>query len=154
MACWISRRKFNETYFKKISANVYNFTFLSLLAARNLLGRVLALDVPIQAAALLHLEVAIGALLPLNANVVFASLERRGLGLHYVLVAELAVHSANQTEADKEKGRASGQDWFRAKPPPTGKEMLQDVMRLWGQKRAGGKEGEKEDEAQLPGSVF
>jgi len=32
--------------------------------------------------------------------------------------------------------------------------MLQDVMRLWGQKRAGEKEGQKEDEAQLPGSVF
>jgi len=31
----------------------------------------------------------------------------------------------------------------------TGKEMLLDVMRLWGQKRA----GEKEDEAQLPGIV-
>jgi len=31
----------------------------------------------------------------------------------------------------------------------TGKEMLLDVLRLWGQKRA----GEKEDEAQLPGIV-
>jgi len=26
-------------------------------------------------------------------------------------------------------------------------------MRLWGEKRAGEKEGEKEDESQLPGSV-
>jgi len=45
-------------------------------------------------------------------------------------------HSANQTEADKEKGKASGQDWFWAKPPPPWKEMLQDVTWLWGQKRA------------------
>ena len=59
-------------------------------------------------------------------------------------------YSANQTEEDKEKGRASGQDLFWAKPPPPGKEMLQDVARLWGEKREGG----KEDEAQLPGSVF
>jgi len=33
-------------------------------------------------------------------------------------------YSANQTEEDKEKGRASGQDLFWAKPPL---EMLQDV---------------------------
>ena len=59
-------------------------------------------------------------------------------------------HSANQTKADKEKGRASGQDWFWPKPPPTGGEMLQDVMRLWGEKRM----EKKEDEEQLPGSVF
>jgi len=57
-------------------------------------------------------------------------------------------HGANQ--ADEEKGRASGQDWFWAKPSPPGGEMLLDVMRLWGEKRG----GEKEDEAQLPGSVF
>jgi len=54
-------------------------------------------------------------------------------------------HSANQTEEDKETGRASGQDLFWAKPPPTGKEMLQDVMRLREEKRA----REKEDEVQL-----
>ena len=42
-------------------------------------------------------------------------------------------HSANQTEKDQEKGRASGQDLFWAKPPPPGKEMLLDAMRLWGE---------------------
>ena len=48
-------------------------------------------------------------------------------------------HSASQTEVDKEEGRTSGQDLFWVKPPHTGGEMLQDVMRLWGEKRGGRK---------------
>ena len=53
--------------------------------------------------------------------------EREAVGGKRALIVG---HSANQTEADVKKGRESGQDWFWAKPPPTGGEMLQDVARL------------------------
>ena len=77
-------------------------------------------------------------------------IKEREVGERAIIVG----HSGNCTNEDKKKLKDSDQDWFWGKPPPTGGEMLQDVVRLWGEKRAREEEGEKEDEAQLPGSVF
>jgi len=53
-----------------------------------------------------------------------------GVGQRAIIVG----HSGNSAEEDRKKLKKSGQDWFWAKPPPTGEDMVQDVARLWGKR--------------------